>query len=250
MASVSLLFNSAGEKILKTLAAFFDVDGTLFTGHVWRGMLQYFEMKRGKWPVRWFWYYHMPAYFLRKAKLISEERFRGPWGAHLSWLMRGWDQSQLQGLYNFIANEYVTPYRREDTIGLLNDHNRQGHLTVLVSTGFTNMIDAIGQTIGAQMAVGTDLELKNDRATGKIIPPIVIGAQKQIETKRRLAARGLDIDFEYSFAYADSITDLGLFDMVGNPRPVYPDAELAALAHSKGWPIHGVAKESSPQLKR
>lgn len=251
MASVSLLFNSAWEmSILKTIAAFFDVDGTLFTGHVWRGMLQYFEMKRGKWPVRWFWYIHMPSYLLRKAKLISEERFRGPWGAHLSWLIRGWDRSQLQGLYNFIANEYVTPYRREDTIGLLNDHNRQGHLTVLVSTGFTNMIDAIGQTVGAQMAVGTDLELKNDRATGNIIPPIVIGVQKQIETKRRLAVRGVDIDFENSFAYADSITDLGLFDMVGNPRPVYPDAELAALAQSKGWPIHGVVKESSPQLKR
>ena len=227
---------------MKTIAAFFDVDGTLFTGHVWRGMLQYFENKRGKWPVRYFWYYHMPAYFLRKAKLISEERFRGPWGAHLSWLVRGWDPSQLQGLYDWIAHTYLTPYRREDTIGLLNDHNQQGHLTVLVSTGFTDMISVIGDTIGAQMAVGTDLKIKNGRATGKIVPPIVIGAQKGIETKIRLAARGIDVDFENSFAYADSITDVGLFNIVGNPRPVYPDKELATLAQSKGWPIHGEAR--------
>lgn len=137
---------------------------------------------------------------------------------------------------------YVTPHRREDTIGILNDHNRQGHLTVLVSTGFTGMVDAIGKTVGAQMAVGTDLELKNDRATGKHLPPIVIGAEKKLETMKRLAARGIDVDFANSFAYADSITDLGLFEMVGNPRPVYPDAELAALAKAKGWPIHGEAK--------
>ncbi|HZY43360.1 MAG TPA: haloacid dehalogenase-like hydrolase [Anaerolineae bacterium] len=101
------------------------------------------------------------------------------------------------------------------------------------------MIDAIGKSIGAQMSVGTDLAMKNDRATGNIIPPIVIGAQKRIETMKRLTARGIDVDFENSFAYADSITDLGLFEMAGNPRPVYPDAELAAQAKSKGWPIHG-----------
>jgi phosphoserine phosphatase len=28
---------------------------------------------------------------------------------------------------------------------------------------------------------------------------------------------------------------LSLFEMVGHPQPVYPDAELAAHARSKGW---------------
>lgn len=98
---------------MKTIAAFFDVDGTLFTGHVWRGMLKYFQGARGVWPVRWFWY------------------------THLAWLARGWDRSQLNGMYRWIADMYLPPYRREDTIGFLAEHNRQGHLTVLVSTGFT-----------------------------------------------------------------------------------------------------------------
>jgi HAD superfamily hydrolase (TIGR01490 family) len=231
------------ENILKTIAAFFDVDGTLFTGHVWRGMLKYFQDTRGKWPVRWFWYYHMPSYFLRKAKLISEERFRGPWAKNLTWLARGWRVDQLQGMYDWVAHTYSAPLRREDTIAKLAEHNAQGHLTVLVSTGFTGLIDTIGQTVGAQIAIGTDIKMKDGHATGGIIPPLVIGAQKGIETKKRLAARGLDVDFENSFAYADSITDLGLFEMVGNPRPVYPDAELAALAKSKGWPIYGEAKK-------
>ena len=42
-----------------------------------------------------------------------------------------------------------------------------------------------------------------------------------------------------SFAYADSITDMGLFNIVGNPRPVYPDAELTQVAKEKGWPVLG-----------
>jgi len=224
---------------LKTIAAFFDVDGTLFTGHVWRGMLEYFAAKRGKWPVRAFWYAHMPLYLLRKVHLISEERFRGPWAANLTWLARGWSGEQLQGMYDWVAQTYTPPLRREDTIAKLAEHNAQGHLTVLVSTGFTGLMKAVAETVGAQMAVGTDVAMKKGRCTGRIVPPLVIGEQKGRETRRRLAARGYDVDFGASYAYADSITDMGLLELVGNPRPVYPDAELAEAAQQRGWQIFG-----------
>ena len=228
---------------MKTIAAFFDVDGTLFTGHVWRGMLDYFDEHSGKWRVRLFWSAHLPSYLLRKAKLISQEQFRGPWGAHLAWLVRGWDQQQLSGLYDFIAHTYVTPHRREDTIGMLAEHQRQGHLTVLVSTGFTEMIAAIGSTIGAPIAVGSDLAMKDGRATGRIIPPVVIGKQKGIAAREKLAQLGYDVDYANSFAYADSITDMGLFEIVGNPRPVYADEELAQVARERGWPVYRERQE-------
>jgi HAD superfamily hydrolase (TIGR01490 family) len=229
----------------KTIAAFFDVDGTLFTGHVWRGMLEYFTMKRGWLPVRAFWYAHMPLYALRKMKLISEERFRGPWAANLTWLARGWTRPQLQSMYDWVAQTYVTPLRREDTIARLAEHNAQGHLTVLVSTGFTGLMEAIARSVGAQMAVGTDVAMKNGRCTGRILPPLVIGAEKAQETRRRLAAHGYDVDFDASYAYADSVTDMGLFEMVGNPCPVYPDAELAQVARQRAWPIYGRTQAGS-----
>ena len=230
----------------KTIAAFFDVDGTLFSGHVWRGMLEYFEVHRGRRDVKLFWYAHMPLYFLRKWRLISEERFRGPWAANLGWLARGWTAEQLQAMYDWAADTYVTPYRREDTIARLAEHNAQGHLTVLVSTGFQGLIDAIGRTVGARLAIGTEVAMRDGRCTGKVIPPLVIGAQKGIETRRRLAARSLDVDYAASFAYADSITDVALFDLVGHPCPVYPDAELAALARQRGWPIFGDVNQPAP----
>lgn len=224
---------------MKTIAALFDVDGTLFTGHVWRGMLDYFRRVRGPWPVRAFWYAHLPSYALFKLKLISQEQFRGPWGAHLAWLVRGWDAQQLQGLYDFIAHEYVTPFRREDTIGLLQQHRAQGHVIALVSTGFTEMTAAIGRTVGAEIAIGTELIMKDGRCTGDSVRPIVIGAQKGVAAKAKLAALGYDVDWARSFAYADSITDLGLFEIVGNPRPVYADAELAKVAQARGWAVFG-----------
>ena len=99
-----------GDFFVKTIAALFDVDGTLFTGHVWRGTLDYFEA--------------------------------------------------------------------------------QGHVTLLVSTAFTKMVAEIGKTIGAEYAVGCDLEMKDGRATGRIVPPVVIGKQKGIAAKAKLSALG------------------------------------------------------------
>ena len=227
--------------ILKTIAALFDVDGTLFTGHVWRGMLEYFRRVRGPWPVRAFWYAHLPSYALYKLKVISQEQFRGPWGAHLAWLAKGWTADQLQGLYDYIAQEYVVPHRREDTLGLLQNHRTQGHVVALVSTGFTDMSAAIGRTIGTEFAVGTELIMKDGRCTGDVVRPIVIGAQKGVAAKAKFAQLGYDVDWAKSFAYADSITDMGLFDIVGNPRPVYPDAELAKVAAARGWPVWGAS---------
>jgi HAD superfamily phosphoserine phosphatase-like hydrolase len=189
--------------------------------------------------VRRFWYAHLPPYFLRKLKLINEEQFRGPWGAHLAWLVKGWDERQLRGLYEFIAHEYTPQHRREDTIKMLQDHRTQGHVTMLVSTGFTEMVAEIGKTIGAEYAVGCDLEMKDGRATGRIMPPVVIGKQKGIAAKAKLGALGYNVDYASSFAYADSLTDLGLFEIVGNPRPVCPAADLAEYARQQGWPVYG-----------
>ncbi len=223
---------------MKTIAALFDVDGTLFTGQVWRGMLAYFRAHRGAGAVRAFWYAHLPGYALRKARLIGEERFRGTWGADLAGLVKGWDAQQLQGLYDYVAHEHVQPHRREDTIGMLAEHRAQGHVTVLVSTGFTEMIAEIGKTIGAEHAVGCDLAMRDGRATGRIVPPVVIGKQKGVAARAKLAALGYEVDYARSFAYADSITDLGLFEIVGNPRPVYADAELRRVAGQRGWEVY------------
>jgi len=71
------------------------------------------------------------------------------------------------------------------------------------------------------------------------VRPIVIGAQKGLAAKAKLAKLGYDVDYAQSYAYADSITDMGLFDIVGNPRPVYADAELARVAQARGWPVFG-----------
>jgi phosphoserine phosphatase len=85
--------------------------------------------------------------------------------------------------------------------------------------------------------VGTEIEIKDERFTGQVSSRVCMGTEKDRLTREFLHARGIEVDFGASYAYADSISDLPLFQMVGHPVAVYPDAQLAALAREKNWEI-------------
>src|SRR4029078_187231 len=54
------------------------------------------------------------------------------------------------------------------------------------------------------------------------------------EAIREMAVRE-GIDLARSYAYSDSITDLPMLDLVGNPVAVNPDRELARVARDRDW---------------
>jgi len=58
----------------------------------------------------------------------------------------------------------------------------------------------------------------------------------------------LNIDFGLSYAYADSILDAPILQLVGNPVAIYPHGELLALAERRGWQI--LSGSYSPELSQ
>lgn len=91
-------------------------------------------------------------------------------------------------------------------------------------------------------AVGTKLEMKDGYYTGRIIPPVITGADKDRCVREFLSNNNLKIDLASSYAYADSITDTGLFGLVGHPVAVHPDVKLEKLATAMNWEIIGKPK--------
>ncbi|MBC8249703.1 MAG: haloacid dehalogenase-like hydrolase, partial [Anaerolineales bacterium] len=59
-----------------------------------------------------------------------------------------------------------------------------------------------------------------------------------------LARSGLEVDLSQSFAYGDSIFDVPVLELVGNPVAVYPDSQLWDYASEKGWQILGESKDT------
>lgn len=219
-------------------AAFFDVDGTLTTERVWRGVLEYFQVRRlRRWTYRYFWLCLAPLFLLYKANFISQSGFRRPVAANLAWFIRGYSPEQAQVVWDWVANEYLTPFWRQDALALIREHKAAGDLVVLVSAGLTPLEAAVAKRVGADLAAGTEPALRDGRYTGRLAGPVCIDEQKAVLAKQTLATRGLAVDFSASTSYADSSTDLHLLEMVGTPVAFHPDKELLSIAQARGWKI-------------
>ncbi|MCW5877211.1 MAG: HAD family hydrolase [Anaerolineales bacterium] len=219
-------------------AAFFDVDGTLTTERVWRGILDYFKLhNQRRFLLRWFWIYHTPHYLLHKAGLMSQGSFRTAWAAHLTWFFKGYTPEQSQPIWDWVVAEYLAPIWRAEGLQRLKEHKAAGDLVMLVSAGPTPLLDTIARHVGADMAVGTEPELREGRYSGRLAGPVCIDEQKALLSQAAMHAAGQDIDYGASSAYADSRTDLDMLEMVGHPVAFYPDEFLRPIARERGWAI-------------
>jgi HAD superfamily hydrolase (TIGR01490 family) len=219
-------------------AAFFDVDGTLTDTRVWQGLMDYFRTHGlRRWTHRAYWAYHFPYYALRKAKMISEGAFRRPWAAHLAWYVRGYTPEEAGQVWDWVVEEFVKDHWRWDTRAILDDHRSSGDTVVLVSAGPAPLLHRIAREIDADHVVGTELELRDGQFSGRSLEPICIDENKATLARAYLKGNGLEVDLSTSYAYADSISDLQLLEMVSNPVAVYPDERLRQVARDRGWGV-------------
>lgn len=221
-------------------AAIFDLDGTLFSGHVWLAVAGYHKSQRVN--RRWLYIYlaiHMPLWWLHRLRLLGGEQARYVWARNMAWVLRGFDRAQTKAMFDWIADAYIIPLLRPDVVERLRDHQAAGHRVILLSGAFEELLSIVGQRLGVDEALGTRLVQRNGRYSGRALPPISQGQGKVQRLQTFLSGPGTGIDLQASYAYADSITDRSLLEAVGHPVAVYPEAELAALAHQCGWPTLG-----------
>ncbi len=230
---------------MKKTAALFDCDGTLFAAQYGRGLLKYASEHGRKGIARAYFASMLPLYLLRKIKLASEESYHRPLIARLAWMAKGMTEAEFRAAFEWINNNYLLPHERSEVVARLREHQSKGHVVVLVSAQLYPSLETLGAHYGVSGLVGTKIEMKDGRYTGQILSPVITGADKNRYTREYFSSNNLDIDWEASYAYADSITDTGLFGLVGHPVAVYPDAKLLALAQSKKWEIIGTSKADS-----
>jgi HAD superfamily hydrolase (TIGR01490 family) len=220
-------------------AAFFDVDGTLTYNNVWRHFMAYFHGKKIKRATHFlFSLIHYPLYYLRRLGLVTESSFRSIWADHLAWYLRGYTIDQVDMIWQWVVDDMTENHVwRDDIVSILRNHLDAGNIVVLVSSGPELLIQKIGKILGTPHSVGTSMEVRQGRFTGRSLQPICIGQFKASLANEYLQKHNFEIDFTDSFSYADSITDLGLLEMVGKPVVVYPDEELKSVAIERRWSI-------------
>ena len=220
------------------IAALFDLDGTLYNGRIWQILLRYNWAARQnrRWVVA-FVVRNMLPMPLYRLGVMSQVAFYRSWGATMSWNLRGWTIGQARAVFEQLTEEQIVPNLRADVVSLLHQHRDQGHEVALVSGTFAPWLELVAQKLGVSSAIGTPLEVRDGRYTGRIVAPLCQGPGKPARVRGYFAREGLEVDWAGSYAYADSGTDLSLFSQIGHPVAVYPDDILLKQAHAEGWPV-------------
>lgn len=222
------------------IGAFFDVVGTIYKGAFWRDISRrHREEKRNRF---WVWAYliwHMAAWPLNLAGLLSQKSWYEAWARDMGWLFRSLTTEEAEQLFDWIADERLVPNLRSDIMQVLRDHEAKGHLVALVSGSPQRLLDAIASRLGIEHAIGTTFEVKDGRYTGKTAGPLTMYQGKVAVLQDFAAENALAIDWEDCFAYGDSRSDIALLESVGHPVAVYPTQDLKAVALERGWEIVG-----------
>lgn len=129
---------------------------------------------------------------------------------------------------------------------LIEEHARQGHLVVVASSGWRDVVEPLARRLGADHVLATDFEVKDGKFTGEFLGRWLFGRAKR-DAVRELA-RENDVDLAESFAYSDSFYDAALLEDVGRPRAVNPDPILRVVAAVRGWPVYEFrGREGAPK---
>ena len=170
------------------------------------------------------------VYLLGGADHDQMERMR----AYLQELCAGWPVDQVRGIVAETVHELIDPTIYSEAIALIAEHHDAGRDVVIVSTSGSEVVEPIGEILGANHVVATRMVVEDGRYTGEIA--FYAYAEAKAEAVRELADRH-GYDLSGSYAYSDPVTDLPMLEAVGHPFAVNPDKALRAEALRRAWPV-------------
>ena len=218
-------------------AALFDIDGTLTSGgDVWAALINSPYVNRLK--KGWLYSSGLPHYMLSKAGIVSQAGFRDRWVRLMAWLMAGWRDPQAQAHYSQILMEGLLPMLRADVLEIMKQHQALGQPVILVSTMFEGIVQGFAAHVGADAGLGTRVEFRGGRCTGRVIGETCSGVRKVDFARRYLEEHHAGLSLAEVAAYADSRSDIPFLAGTGHPVATYPDDAMRASAQDRGWPVY------------
>jgi phosphoserine phosphatase len=172
----------------------------------------------------------LPLVLMARAGLIDRQRFRDRWMVDFARFLRGFDREQLDQIGDWVVEHEFWPKRRDEVVTELRQRVAAGDRLLLASGTFEPVLAALARRLGAE-GVGTPIEVREGRATGRVSGAVNTGA---VKARRVAEALGGVVP---AAAYGDTAADVPLLERTGEPVAVHPDAALARIARERGWRI-------------
>lgn len=154
---------------------------------------------------------------------------------YLSALCRGWNVQQVKEIVAETLHDLIDPIIYDEAASLIEEHHTAGRDVVIVSTSGAEVVEPVGELLGADRVVATRMVVGEDGCFTGEVEYYAYGPTKAEAIRDLAATEGYDLDRCY--AYSDSVTDLPMLRAVGHAHAVNPDRALRREAVARGWPI-------------
>lgn len=213
-------------------AAFVRVEGVLLPAHTLRCSLYLGAATPGipERLARWGgWLASAPL--AAGLALADRRRLRRLAGYHL----RGLTRDRVEALGSEYFARFLSSELRPGGLELVERAREQGKAIVLCSRGLRAALEPLCAELGAEHLVASELEFRDDVATGQIQEPAPDWAARW--------ASEAGVSLPGSYGYGTDLADAELLASVGYPCAVGPDLALRNRARAAGWPVLDLARE-------
>lgn len=213
------------------------MDGTLSTAETWRGVQAWVEANHPSRAARRFVLTQMPFILLARSRVYDREAFRARWLANHARLLRGVPEEGLRQMGRWVVDHHLWPARREVAVEALRAAIAQAReaepatVVVLASGAYLPIAEAFAARVGADIAVGTPLEVRGGAATGRLAGPVPTGTLKASAVRERIGGASVLV------AFGDTAADIPMLELARHPVAVAADAELRRVALERGWEL-------------
>ncbi|MBS1537290.1 MAG: HAD-IB family hydrolase [Bacteroidetes bacterium] len=215
----------------KNIVALFDFCDTLFDGQSINLFLDYLYKKEKNWLIKT---------QIKARKLFSNSPKDDDLSLeHKNFLfspLKGKDKKLMETIAFDFNNEILLKREHKNVVERLHWHQKLGHTIIILSGGFDIYLQYYAQTYNIEKVVSTALLFENDNFLG--IDEECLGAKKITKLKKILFWE--DVDWEHSYSYSDSKSDIPLLSLTGNSFVIHNKQDISWMKHE--WKIINVSK--------
>ena len=215
--------------------AIFDFDGTLYKNETFTLLMNHLK-EHLVFGSRYKSFYRsiLAPYIGYKMRVYPEGKMKMQLMQRYLRTFSGLTNTELDEYFVEVATEMKEDFNKE-VVSKLVDHAQNGEYVMIVSGAFTPLLKAATKDFPVDKIIGTEIPLQNNILDMKKEIDHV-QAERKTELIRE-SLKGKQINWDDSYAYGDSYSDLAVLKVVGNPVAVCPDNKLLEVANKNKWEI-------------
>ncbi|MCM3637021.1 HAD-IB family hydrolase [Sporosarcina luteola] len=216
--------------------AIFDFDGTLYSKETFQLLMDHLKQHpthRAKYKS--FFRRILPLYIGYKIKIVPEAKMREGSMQIYANALNSLTKPELDQYFEDMK-ESMRLHFNDEVVARVQQHRNDDMHVMLVSGAYTSLLHAVTEGIEFDTIIGTDIPFTEDGAFDSQKGIYHIQGNRKTEKVMEMLD-GKQVDWEHSFAYGDSYSDLPVLELVGNPVAVRPEERLKQIAEDRNWTI-------------